>query len=85
MFDSGKFTATFNKITKRGSSTLRHALFVAVLCGLRKSASQRIQVFYDRKRQEGTVHKVAVMACVNSLLHWLYAALKRQEAFIDVA
>ena len=30
---SGKFTATINRITKRGSSRFRHALYMAVLCG----------------------------------------------------
>ena len=85
VFASGKFTATFNKITKRGSSTLRHALFMAVLCGLRKTGSQRLKAFYDQKRQDGKAHKVAVIACINKLLHWIYAILKRQEAFIDVA
>lgn len=30
VFDSGRFTATKNRITKRGSSRLRHALFMAV-------------------------------------------------------
>uniref|UniRef100_UPI0011520A8A IS110 family transposase n=1 Tax=Bacillus sp. B4EP4a TaxID=2590665 RepID=UPI0011520A8A len=32
---SGKFTATINRITKRGSSRLRHSLYLAVLCGIR--------------------------------------------------
>lgn len=85
VFASGKYTATFNQITKRGSSTLRHALFVAVLCALRKSGSRRLKDFYARKRKDGKAHKVAVMACINKLLHWIYAVLKRQETFIDVA
>ncbi len=37
---SGKFTATINRITKRGSSRLRHTLFLAVLCGLRRSGTK---------------------------------------------
>lgn len=85
VFSSGKFTATINRITKRGSSRLRHSLFVAVLCSLRKSGSQRLKAFYDRKREEGKPHKVAVIACVNKLLHWIYAMLKRKELFLDLA
>jgi transposase len=85
VFSSGKFTATINRITKRGSSRLRHSLFVAVLCSLRKSGSKRIKAFYDRKREEGKPHKVAVIACTNKLLHWIYALLKRKEAFLDLA
>lgn len=58
---------------------------MAVLCALRKSGSRRLKDFYDRKRKDGKAHKVAVMACINKLLHWIYAVLKRQETFIDVA
>lgn len=85
VFASGKFTATINRITKRGSSPLRHTLFVAVLCSLRKSGSQRLKAFYDRKLEEGKPHKVAVIACINKLLHWIYAVLKRKELFLDLA
>lgn len=46
VFASGRYTASFNQITKRGSSTLRHALLVAVLCGLHKTGSQRPKAFY---------------------------------------
>lgn len=35
VFESGKFTATKNRITKRGSSRLRHALYMAVRCAIR--------------------------------------------------
>ncbi|WEH08236.1 IS110 family transposase [Alicyclobacillus fastidiosus] len=83
VFESGKFKATVNRISKRGSSGLRHTLFVAVLCCLRKTGSRRLKAFYDRKREEGKAHKVAVIACVNKLLHWIYVLLKRREAFQD--
>lgn len=39
--------------------------------------------FYERKRNEGKPHKVAIIACANKLVHWLYAMLKRQEVFVD--
>jgi transposase len=84
VFSSGKFTATINRITKRGSNTLRHSLFVAVLCSLRKTGNKRLKAFYDRKREEGKPHKVAVIACINKLLHWIYALLKRKEVFLDL-
>ena len=82
---SGHFTATVNRITKRGSSRLRHALFVAAMCGLRASGSKRMQAFYQAKRAAGKPHKVALVACINKLLHWIYAVLTRREAFVDVA
>jgi transposase len=51
VYASGKFTATNNRITKRGSKKLRHALYLAVLCVLRKSGSKRLREFYDKKRE----------------------------------
>ncbi|MCM3731512.1 IS110 family transposase [Fictibacillus nanhaiensis] len=81
---SGKFTATINRITKRGSSRLRHTLYMAVLCGIRSSRNKKLKVFYDRKREEGKPFKVAVIACVNKLLHWIYTILKRKELFQDI-
>ncbi|MEK4146499.1 IS110 family transposase [Robertmurraya sp. FSL W8-0741] len=82
---SGKFTATINHITKRGSSRLRYALYMAVLCGIRSSRNKKLKEYYDRKRKEGKPSKVAMIACVNKLLHWIYAILKRNEQFLDLA
>lgn len=82
---SGKFTATINRITKRGSSSLRHALYMAVLCGIRSSRNKKLKEFYDRKRDEGKPFKVTIIACVNKLIHWIYTLLKRKETFLDLA
>lgn len=81
---SGKFTATINRITKRGSSRLRHALYMAVLCGIRGSRNKKLKAFYDRKREEGKPFKVAIIACANKLIHWIYTLLKRKELFLDL-
>ncbi|WP_143812498.1 transposase, partial [Paenibacillus sp. VTT E-133291] len=62
VFTSGKFTATRNRITKRGSRQLRYVLVMAV------------------KRGEGKPHKVALIACANKLVHWLYV-LKSKKPF----
>jgi transposase len=96
VFESGKFTATKNRITKRGSSRLRHALYMAVRCAIRdcrKSKTDEIIIprnkklreFYDKKRTEGKPFKVAVIACVNKLLHWIFALLKSKSTFQDIA
>ncbi|WP_096202010.1 IS110 family transposase [Bacillus sp. FJAT-45350] len=96
VFESGKFTATRNRITKRGSSRLRHALYMAVRCAIRdcrkKKTSdeiiprnKKLRAFYDKKREEGKPFKVAVIACVNKLLHWIYALLNSKSAFQDIA
>lgn len=95
VFESGKFTASKNRITKRGSSRLRHALYMAVRCAIRDcrksktsdeffSRNKKIREFYDKKREEGKPFKVAVIACVNKLLHWIYALLKSRTTFQDI-
>jgi transposase len=82
---SGEFTATINRITKRGSSRLRHALYRAVLCGIRGSRNKKLKAFYDKKREEGKPFKVAMIACTNKLIHWIFALLKSKETFLDLA
>lgn len=72
---SGKFTATINRITKRGSSRLRHSLYLAVLCGC--SRNKKLKVFYDKKKSEGKPAKVSIVA---------YALLlKRKKMYLDLA
>lgn len=96
VFESGKFRATQNRITKRGSSRLRHALFMAVRSAIRDKRKERtddmilprnkkLREFYDKKRNEGKPYKVTVIACVNKLLHWIYALLKSRTTFQDIA
>ncbi|WP_409342587.1 IS110 family transposase [Paenibacillus sp. MBLB4367] len=81
VFSSGKFTATRNPITKRGSRKLRTALYQAVRCGLRSSRNKKLRAYYDKKRAEGKLFKVAVIACANKRIHWIYAILTKKEAF----
>ena len=96
VFESGRFKGTVNRITKRGSSRLRHALFMAVRSAIRDSRKQKttdeiiprnkkLRAFYDKKREEGKPYKVAIIACANKLLHWIYALLKSNSAFQDIA
>src|SRR3954451_22965692 len=81
VFESGTFKGTYNRITKRGSSRLRQALYMAVKCAIRDCRKQkttdeilprnkRLRTFYDKKRGEGKPFRVAVIACANKLLHW---------------
>lgn len=78
---SGQFTASRNRISKRGSKRLRRALFLAVQCGLRRSCNTRLKAYYDKKRQEGKPCKVTVIACANKLLHHIYAILKKGQPY----
>ncbi|WP_175320828.1 transposase [Paenibacillus sp. HGF5] len=81
IYSSGKFTATSNQITKRGSKRLRRALYLAVQCGIRRHANRRISDYYDKKRKEGKPYKVVVIACANKLLHHIYAILSKSEPY----
>lgn len=81
VFESGKFKATINRITKRGSSRLRQTLYSAVQCGIIKNRNPKLKAYYEKKREEGKPHKVALIACANKLIHWIYVLLKRKEAF----
>jgi transposase len=96
VFESGTFKGTLNRITKRGSSRLRHALFMAVRSAIRDCRkmkttdeiiprNKKLREFYDKKREEGKPFKVAVIACANKLLHWIYALLKNKSTFQDLA
>jgi transposase len=81
VYASGKFVATQNKITKHGSRRLRTALYQAVRCGIRSNRNKKLRAFYDKKRAEGKLFNVAVIACVNKLIHWIFAILTTKEAF----
>jgi len=81
IYSSGKFTATSSRITKRGSKRLRRSLYLAVQCGIRKSANPRIWSYYDKKRKEGKPYKVVVIACANKLLHHIYAILSKSQPY----
>lgn len=81
VYSSGKFTATSNRITKRGSKRLRRALYLAVQCGLRRGINSRIKHYYDKKRKEGKSYKVVVIACANKLLHHIYSILNKNQPY----
>ncbi|MCI2256208.1 IS110 family transposase [Domibacillus sp. PGB-M46] len=96
IYESGRFKGTVNRITKRGSIRLRHALYMAVRCAIRDCRkkkttneiiprNKKLREFYDKKREEGKPYKVAVIACANKLLQWIYALLKSHSTFQDIA
>ncbi|WP_326051131.1 transposase [Paenibacillus thiaminolyticus] len=76
VYSSGKFIASSNRITKRGSKRLRRSLYLAVQCGLRQGSNRRLVSYYERKKKEGKPYKVTVIACANKLLHHIYARIE---------
>ena len=65
---SGKFTASSNRISKRGSKRLRRALYMAVQCGLKNGANERDQDLLREEKERGQ----ALQGCRDCL---------RQQAF----
>ncbi|MFC0335253.1 IS110 family transposase, partial [Paenibacillus sepulcri] len=47
--------------------------------------NKKLREYYDKKREEGKPYRVAVVACINKLLHWIYAILTKKEPFLDLA
>ncbi len=81
VYSSGKYTASRNRITKRGSKKLRRAVYLAVQCGLRSGRNSRLKDYYEMKRKEGKPYKVVVIACANKLLHHVYAILNKDQPY----
>ncbi|GAA0472099.1 hypothetical protein GCM10008935_30100 [Alkalibacillus silvisoli] len=54
-------------------------VYMAVLCGIRSSRNKKLKEYYDRKRNERKPSKVAIIACVNKFLQWIYAMLRSRE------
>ncbi len=63
------------KITKRGSSQLRRALFIAAY--IAKRHDPELKEYYAKKRNEGKRYKEAVVAVSRKLVYRIYAVWKR--------
>lgn len=76
---SGEYECTNNHMSKRGSPYLRKALFRAAF-----TASNHDPVFkayYQKKRQEGKHHNVALGAVARKLCYTIYAVLKNNVPY----
>jgi transposase len=80
VYQSGRFSASSTRMSKRGSPHLRRALWLAAF-----SAAQhdpQLRAFYERKRAEGKAHGTAVGAVSRKLLHRIYVVLKEQRPYV---
>jgi transposase len=88
VFESGKFKAATNKISKRGSTHLRRALVQAAKAGIRTTKTGPVNSllfeFYSRKIDEGKPKMVALTATANKLLRIIYGMWRKNEAFRSV-
>ena len=85
VFESGKFKAAKNKISKRGSSYLRKALFQAAKAGIRKTTKGPVNPilynYYSLKVDHGKPKMVALVATTNKLLRIIYGMWRKNEPF----
>ena len=82
---AGESLPNNNRISKRGSSYLRKALYQATIGAISKRkngpANPILFNFYTKKRSEGKAPKVAIIATSSKLLRIIYGILKTQRPF----
>lgn len=76
-FQSGQMDVHSRSISKRGSAALRRTLFLVMGVILQNSpVDEPVYQFMDRKRAEGKLYKVNMMASANNFLRIYYASVK---------
>ena len=79
-YQSGKYTASYSTMVKRGSTYLRWAMFQAA-----RLVAMRDKTFKDylaKKRSEGKHFNVAISHVSKKLLRTIFYMMKHNEAFI---
>lgn len=85
VFQSGQFTARNNHISKRGSPYLRKALFQAAFVGIAQRRGRPVNPvihrFYELKKSQGKLGKVALCAAASKLLCMVFGIMKSEKPF----
>jgi transposase len=79
MKQSGNFTGSRNRMSKRGSPYLRRALRLAATVASFKDPS--ISDFYQRKRTEGKSHMIALGHVVRKMVNIIFAVLRDNSPY----
>jgi len=77
---SGEFTGTQNKMSKRGSPHLRRAIWLAA--NVASFHDPVLSAFYQKKRSEGKHHFTAVGAVARKLTFIIYAVLRDNKPYV---
>jgi transposase len=77
---SGEFTGTQNKMSKRGSPHLRRAFFLAA--NVAAFHDPVLSAYYQKKRAEGKHHYTVVGAVARKLICIVYAVLRDQKPYV---
>jgi transposase len=78
--DSGESKGR-GKMSKRGSKYLRTAAMQAANVAVFKSNDPMFTAIYDRQRQRGKLHQVAISHVANKLLHVVFSVLKNRKPY----
>lgn len=85
---SGNFTGTRNKLTKRGSPFVRQALYIAATVAVRKDINGNcvnpVLYEYYQKKLANKTKKQALGAVMNKLVRIIYSVLKNQKPFVII-
>ena len=79
---SGNFLGTKNKMSKRGSPYLRHAIWLAATAAILHDPA--IKAFYDRKKAQGKHHYVCVGYICRKLINIIFSVLKSGQPYQPV-
>ena len=73
-YQSGQTDANSRKISKRGSPCLRKILFqIMVVYNMKKPADEPVYRFLDKKRREGKLYRVYMIAAAHKFIRIYYA------------
>ena len=82
---SGEFTGTRNRMSKRGSKFLRRVLYTAALANIRTKrngeATNPILMDYYKKKSQSKAKKVALGAVMHKLVYIIFAVLRDKKPF----
>lgn len=84
--ESGKFKGNRMKMSKRGSKLGRRVLFTMAMASIRKTRTGDainpvLKAYYEAKTLSKK-KKVALVAVMHKLLHFIFAVLRDQKAFV---
>jgi transposase len=82
---SGEFTGTRNKMSKRGSRLLRRVLFTTALANIRSKrnseACNPVLMDFYKKKSQAKPKKVALGAVMHKLVYIIFAVLRDRKPF----
>ncbi|AUG57334.1 IS110-like element ISCth8 family transposase [Acetivibrio saccincola] len=85
VMQSGEFTGTQNKMSKRGSRLLRRVLFTIALANIRtkrdKTAYNPVLMEYYKNKCQSKPKKVALGAVMRKLVNYIFAVLRDRKPY----